>query len=62
MTSFLQNTDGTLTWVCRETAPVPFAGCAVGRAILADMVGKHPEFAQWKTDLAWFDARLAALK
>ena len=35
---------------------------AAGRAILAQLTAQHPEFAQWKKDLAWFDQQIAALK
>ena len=37
------------------------AALEAGRAILAKLVADHPGFAQWKQDLAWFDARIAAL-
>ena len=29
--------------------------------MLARFVADHPDFAQWKQDVAWFDARIAAL-
>jgi hypothetical protein len=29
--------------------------------MLAKLVAEHPDFAQWKQNLAWFDARIAAL-
>ena len=32
-----------------------------GRATLSKLVAEHPDFAQWKKDLAWFDAQIAAL-
>lgn len=32
-----------------------------GRAIRAPLVERHPDWAEWKQDLTWFDARLAAL-
>jgi hypothetical protein len=35
---------------------------AAGRAILAPLTEQHPEFAQWKQGLAWFDRQIAALK
>ena len=37
------------------------AALDAGRAILAKLVADHPDFAQWKKDLAWFDAQIAAL-
>jgi hypothetical protein len=33
-----------------------------GRAMIADLVRRYPDWAAWKQDLAWFDGRLAALK
>ena len=32
---------------------------AAGRAIIGKLVEQHPDQAQWKQDLAWFDARIA---
>jgi hypothetical protein len=32
---------------------------AAGRAIIGVLVEQHPDQAQWKQDLAWFDARIA---
>jgi hypothetical protein len=32
-----------------------------GRAIIALLVAEHPDWAEWKQDLAWFDEQLAAL-
>ena len=32
-----------------------------GRAIIVKLVEQHPEWAQWKRDLAWFDAQIAEL-
>lgn len=32
-----------------------------GRAIIADLVAKFPDWAVWKRDLAWFDAQIAAV-
>ena len=32
-----------------------------GHAIIAELVAKHPDWVEWKQDLAWFDAQLAAL-
>jgi hypothetical protein len=32
---------------------------AVGRAIVGKLVEQHPDQAQWKQDLAWFDAQIA---
>jgi hypothetical protein len=32
-----------------------------GRAIVARLVADNPDWAEWKRDLAWFDAQLAAL-
>ncbi|MFZ2107597.1 MAG: hypothetical protein WAV18_19845 [Roseiarcus sp.] len=37
------------------------AALDAGRAIIAKLVADHPDFAQWKQDLAWFDAQIAAL-
>jgi tetratricopeptide (TPR) repeat protein len=37
------------------------AALDAGRAILAKLVADHPDFAQWKKNLAWFDAQIAAL-
>ena len=53
-----------LVYVHRKLAQIPEARehLVAGRAILVDLVAKHPEFAQWKKDLAWFDGQLAALK
>ena len=34
---------------------------ASGRAIIAKLVEQHPDWAEWKRDLAWFDARIAEL-
>jgi hypothetical protein len=36
------------------------AALQAGRAILAELVADHPDFAQWKKDLAWLDAEMAA--
>jgi len=33
-----------------------------GRAIMAGLVAKFPDWAEWKNDLTWFDGQLAALK
>ena len=33
-----------------------------GRAIIAGPVAKFPDRADWKQDLAWFDAQIRALK
>jgi hypothetical protein len=41
-----------------ETAKVRDA-LAAGRAIIGKLVEQHPDQAQWKQDLAWFDARIA---
>jgi hypothetical protein len=30
-----------------------------GRAVIAKLVDQHPDQAQWKQDLAWFDTRIA---
>ena len=35
---------------------------ASGRTIIAKLVEKHPDWAQWKKDLAWFDAQIAELR
>ena len=43
-----------------ETAKASEA-LASGRAIIAKLVGEHPDWAQWKQDLAWFDAQIAEL-
>ena len=32
---------------------------AAGRAIIGKLVEQHPDQAQWKQDLAWFDAQIA---
>ena len=32
-----------------------------GRAIIAKLVEQHPDWAQWRQDLAWFDAQIAQL-
>ena len=37
------------------------AALDAGRAILVKLVTDHPDFPQWKQDLAWFDAQIAAL-
>jgi hypothetical protein len=37
------------------------AALDAGRAILVKLVADHPDFARWKQDLAWFDARIAVL-
>lgn len=34
---------------------------AAGKAIITRLVADYPEWAKWKTDLAWLDAQLAAL-
>jgi hypothetical protein len=34
---------------------------AAGRAIIGKLVEQHPDQAQWKQDLAWFDAPIAEL-
>jgi hypothetical protein len=34
---------------------------AAGREIIAGLVERFPEWAQWKQDLAWFDEQIAAL-
>jgi hypothetical protein len=33
-----------------------------GRAIIADLVAKYPDWPQWKQDLAWFDGQIQSLK
>ncbi len=35
---------------------------ASGRAIMAKLVEEHPDWAQWKQDLAWVDAQIAELR
>ena len=46
----------------RETAAsADLSSFAVGRAILAKLDADHPDFAQSKKDLAWFDAQIATL-
>jgi hypothetical protein len=37
------------------------AALDAGRAIITKLVADHPDFAQWKKDLAWFDQQIAAL-
>jgi hypothetical protein len=32
-----------------------------GRAIIATLVEQHPEWAQWKQDLDWFDQQIGSL-
>ncbi|MBV8106944.1 MAG: hypothetical protein JO223_20415, partial [Hyphomicrobiales bacterium] len=32
-----------------------------GRAIIAKLVEQHPDWGQWKQDLAWFDEQIAEL-
>jgi hypothetical protein len=32
-----------------------------GRVIVAKLVEEHPDWAQWKQDLAWFDHQIAEL-
>ncbi len=32
-----------------------------GRAIIARLVEEHPDWTEWKRDLAWFDAQIAEL-
>ena len=33
-----------------------------GPAIIADLVARFPDWAEWKQDLTWFDGQIAALK
>ena len=33
-----------------------------GQAIIARLVAQHPDWAEWKKDLAWFDGQIAALQ
>ena len=35
---------------------------SAGRAIIAPLVAKFPDQAQWTRDLTWFDQQIAALK
>jgi hypothetical protein len=35
---------------------------AAGRAIIAGLVDRFPDWALWKQDLAWFDRQIAALQ
>jgi hypothetical protein len=32
------------------------------RAIIAHLVAQHPDWAEWKKDLTWFDGQIAALR
>jgi hypothetical protein len=33
---------------------------AAGRAIIAQLVARHPDWVQWKQDLVWFDQQIDA--
>jgi len=33
---------------------------AAGRAIIAQLVAQHPDWVEWKKDLAWFDQQIDA--
>ncbi|HTW29013.1 MAG TPA: hypothetical protein VME92_17940, partial [Acetobacteraceae bacterium] len=59
----LSQSHAWLAFAFRKAGDVEQAGkhLGAGRAIIAPLVEAHPDWTEWREDLAWFDAQLAEL-